>query len=1062
MIRKIAIFALCAVMILTSAVLPTAFTVKAAELVTATSYDYSNPASDRNVTVTAVEFLENLGYSLSDAEAEYLNAYCDFKLNYDRVSQDKVEKRVTGAENEPKNVEIAAEIYTYTAKDGTTTVTWTPVKVDILSGDTVICSESTYTVEGEKRIFAFESFDLDLSYDYRVQYCISDGITVFADDVNLLLDYAYDEISASQSHLDFYSSNEAAVNAYYKYLRDKRIWDQNKAAFDAYPSLLAKYEEDLLKYKDYRDRILPEYLRQLEIYNSEINSYNQELALYNEYLAVVSTMQAQIDNMDTALTKKMTYLEREIYACFFASLVDEVVANKDKLIAAFGNNLATPIDNSKAATENIRKIFRPEGGTAYDQLTTLDEKYTFYINNYESLFANIYTLTESLYQIYTTTGMVQLMHMASSTLGREDYTERLVIFIVQLVGLCDVLSDKPLTYTDGQGNERTAAQMTFNYRTQAGVDVKNRTISQIFGGEEFVKDENNATPIKPPAKINEPTPPSVQAPAEPEAVIEPTKPVQPADPGTPPTVVNKPAGMPEGDFDWSKFVNDASYRSLLQTLYSEKLLGQLTDRSDVSDINYVPTYNVCKPFNDSSYVSISFYDANKQLIDRLEIKKGSNVDFRALGCPDPVKAEDVSATYTFTGWQTADGQPFDYSASRDLELYPVFTVNYKNDYEISGKTLVATVSGDLVRLPISKFADIVESEGLEAIKAMAKDVGIKINYESLLELTDAGVDYLTVSVDSSSVASPKCRVNAYTAEGEAVNVSSPITLYLAFADLNSDVTYTAADGNSAIAGTESIKLGDDTDGTNFIHFDTALNKTDVLSVKYDISSYASSVQAPPMAAPGSVVTLDIIPTDGIKSEAYYILNGQRYPISGNSFVMPEGSVKIVINNSYIWYTVTFISDGKEIKKDYYKYGEPLDEWPRNPTKANDGQYSYKFKGWTPVREDFVYEDLVYVAVFERTPLPKEKQQINWLRVIVVTAFIIAIVGFVSLVLLILDKCKVISMKRIFATIFRRKDKSAGVSDEGESTAEGENTDRDVDSCTESAEKDESTENSADQ
>ena len=1033
-IKRLALLMLCAVMILTSAVIPTVFTAKAAEPIN--DYNYSNPASDRNLTLTAAEFLTDLGYTLSDAEADYLNAFCDFKLRYDRVSQDMVEKRVTGADGEPKKVEIQAQYYTYTAVDGSSVITWTPVKAEIVMGDTVICSATSYTEESGKRIFTIENVDVDLSYDYRVQYQISDGITVFADDVNLLLDYAYDEITKVQSHLDFYESNADAVNASLGYLKDKRIWDQKKAAYDAYPQRLEKYGEDLDKYKKYRDVTLPEYLRLLSEYNTDLNNYNQELKLYNEYLAKLDTMKAQIDTFDTALTKKMTYLDREVYACFFASLVDEVVARKEELIAGFGEKMRGPIDNSKAATENIRKIFRPSDGTHYDKLESIDDKYTFYINNYEALCANIYLLTESLYKIYTTNGMLQLMHTASSMMHREDYTERLAIFIAQLVGLCDVLSDTPLTYTSGQGKEHSAANMSFNYRTKAGADVKNRTISQIFEGEEFVKDTNNATPIAPPAKVDPPTPMTSVPPVEPEEIIEPTKPVQPADPGNPPTEVFKPDGMPEGGFDWTRFISDTSYHTLMQTLLAEKLGGVLTDRDDVLDINYVPTYNVQKPFDDSSYIKIGLYDANRELIDRIEIKKGSDVDFRALGYSNPVKAEDISATYTFIGWESADGQPFDYSATRDVDLYPVFEVNHKDNYEIDGKKLVATTDGDLVRLPIVKFAEIVDSEQLEGLKAMARDVGIEIKYESLLELRAAGVDYLVARADFSNAASPVCQVLAYTDGGNRVEISSPITVYLAFADLKSDVTYTDLNNESNKAGTESVKLSSDAESnTNYIYFQTALNKSDTLSVKYDISC-TSSVQAPTTAAPGETVSIDITDVLGMRAEAYYMHNGVKYAISGKSFVMPEGSVQLGVSYTDIICTVTFISNGKEIKKDSYKWGSPLDKWPSNPTKANDSEYSYKFKRWSPLREDFVYEDLVYIAIFERTPLPKEPIKINWLRVLVVTAMVLVVTGFVALVLLILHKTKVINVKKIIpaiCSIFKKKgDKGTDViADSGE-------------------------------
>ena len=330
---------------------------------------------------------------------------------------------------------------------------------------------------------------------------------------------------------------------YNQYLVDKEIYDQNKKQYDNYLEACEKYAIDLIKYE--------KYISEYNIYLSIKNRNDEKMAKYVKDLEAYKLMLEQpsaefkIKQFDTALTKKMTYLDREIYACFFSPLVDEVMANTDKLIAGFGEKMRSPIDNSKAATENIRKIFRPSDGTHYDKLESIDDKYTFYINNYEALCENIYLLTESLYTIYTTNGMVQLMHTASSMMNREDYTERLAIFIAQLVGLCEVLIDTPLTYTNGQGKEYSAADMVFNYRTKAGVDVKNRTISQIFEGEEFVKDTNLAAPgadinVEPPIK-----PTLEELPPEPIPVQQPVEPTYVSHPGNPPTEVFKPV-IPEG------------------------------------------------------------------------------------------------------------------------------------------------------------------------------------------------------------------------------------------------------------------------------------------------------------------------------------------------------------------------------------------------------------------------------------------------------------------------------------------------------------------------------------
>ena len=346
------------------------------------------------------------------------------------------------------------------------------------------------------------------------------------------------------------AENHSAIINYYKelalynqYLEEKAIYDQKKAEYDEYLRACEKYAVDLISYEKY----IQDYNSYISIKNrndEKIAKYEAELEEYKLSISY-SNYELQVKLLDDALFSKVTYLEREFYGALFSSLVDEVLANNDKLIAAFGNKVAGPIDDSKRATENIRLIFRPTDGVRYEDLKTVDDKYSFYTTNYQALCDNIYLLSNSLYKIYTTTGMVQLFQLASETLGREDYTERVVIFIAQAVCISEALIDTPLTYTDGNGNICMSSEMRFDYRTKEGVDVKNRSIEEILEGEEFVADTNCATPgsnvsIKMPVK-----PTLEELPPEPTTVAQPIEPVYVPHPGEAPKAVDKPI-PPEG------------------------------------------------------------------------------------------------------------------------------------------------------------------------------------------------------------------------------------------------------------------------------------------------------------------------------------------------------------------------------------------------------------------------------------------------------------------------------------------------------------------------------------
>ena len=61
--------------------------------------------------------------------------------------------------------------------------------------------------------------------------------------------------------------------------------------------------------------------------------------------------------------------------------------------------------------------------------------------------------------------------------------------------LSDALHDKDMTYTDGSGNGHKLSDIKFSYWNQAGTEIKNISINDMFEKAEYVKDTNEATPI---------------------------------------------------------------------------------------------------------------------------------------------------------------------------------------------------------------------------------------------------------------------------------------------------------------------------------------------------------------------------------------------------------------------------------------------------------------------------------------------------------------------------------------------------------------------------------------
>ena len=81
------------------------------------------------------------------------------------------------------------------------------------------------------------------------------------------------------------------------------------------------------------------------------------------------------------------------------------------------------------------------------------------------------------------------------------------------------------------------------------------------------------------------------------------------------------------------------------------------------------------------------------------------------------------------------------------------------------------------------------------------------------------------------------------------------------------------------------------------------------------------------------------------------------------------------------YTVTFKDwDGTIIREGTYRQGTTL-PMPANPTRPADGNFTYKFAGWTPTVQTIVNGNAVYTATYTATPINGKhgwvKENNNW-------------------------------------------------------------------------------------
>ena len=525
--KRIILFLLCLALFLSATVLPTAL---AAEQGSGTSdYDYSREGSYFNTTASSKDVLSELGFDISDAEAAYLDTYGNLSVRYERVTNQQIKVEMVNNETI-----ITANPYTYVADNGVTVV-WVPVRARL--------STEVRDFDGGYQV-NFGVLALDDDSSVSVDYELAGGIEISADDINAILNLAYSDAVSLKQEVSMYNDNADgiedylyAIVEYEQYLSDKLVYDQKKQEYDEYEQAKKLYQDQLPLYNDYLDK-LEEYNNIKAINDERRAQYEKELERYNSYQSDLKLVEEQLKMLNDGLMNSATYLNRQLYGCLFANLVDEVVSNKDKLTKIGATK--EDIDACAVASNNIRAILKPAEGTAYVNLKTTAERYAFYINNYEELRDNIITLTCTLYSIYTTPGIKATMHLASEMLGREDYTEKLAIFIAQLIYFSNALSDEPVTCN----GEVLDGNVTLNYRRLSdGQDFENVKIYNLVkdsNDEVFVTDIDYVIPLHL-DKVDPPTAPTLEEiPQEPDIVAQPIAPNFIEIPSNPPQVVVKP------------------------------------------------------------------------------------------------------------------------------------------------------------------------------------------------------------------------------------------------------------------------------------------------------------------------------------------------------------------------------------------------------------------------------------------------------------------------------------------------------------------------------------------
>lgn len=1016
-IKRLIALVLCTLLTLIIFVSPTAKILAAVS-----DYDYSRAGSYFNTTLTSADILKLLGYELSDAENAYLDEYGQITVKYETVTSQAVSIiTVDGA------TRVNASSYTYTGANGLE-VTWTPVLASLLEE-----TKELRFVDGVY-IADFDGTDFADGETVSVKYTMND-VSIKSADINSILNLAYTDALALKDEMKLYTENAELISDYFtalalyeKYVTDKLVYDQKKAEYNKYLNDVLDYEAKLSEYEKYLLE-LEEYTEKhekVQEYDLALKKYEENLGKYNKYLSDLELAERQLKMLNDGLMNTVTYLDRQLYGCFFANLVDRVVANKDKftLIGASADD----IEAANSASKNIRTILKPNDAPHYVNLKTTEEKYEFYINNYESLRDNIILLTRALYSMYSVSNVRNMMHIAPTVPGytnEEDYTERFVIFISQLICFSNALSDQPITDFDGNVLDYN---IKFDYWKQDGTAVKGKTILEILEGEIFVEDLGTPEPLSL-VKVKEPTHPG-ERPEDsepPTLVVKPIAPNTVYDPGSEPSVVQKPerpAAAPE-DESRLEILENEIYIDLVAELECGSMTGEREELS--SDVTVTPTVTVKKGLNISDMVDVSFLDTDGTVITTIGTPKGSAVNFTDRL---PEKADDVSAAYAFDRWVNADGEAYDLSCVMEsVILYPSFKPIYKEYAEVKidgiGYLDVDYTGHDFADIPLAHFLDVANSLRL-GLLMKADNVTLNVPYSSVVELVGVDANNLSVAVNTSSLKDYYCRISLTDSKGIPVTASG-IHVSIPCDDstfaMSSTLSYLDADGTAK----EVSKLY--SDGEILIR-SVITGATYSFKLEYALSNNTNLngvVTYPKIATPGDVINLEADIPLGTAAEFYYAVYpdlSTKHKIEGNSFVMPYGDVRIGATFTVLEYTVKFISDGKVIsEKNDYKYGDTV-RVPNNPTKTADGTYSYAFVGWSP-NVSTVTGDAIYVANFEATPLPKVEEKVSLIVILVDVAIGVLVIGVPTIIVFILDRKKVINVKGVLKTVFAKLTRGRG-------------------------------------
>ncbi len=661
------------------------------------NYNYAKSGDTSATALSAYQILENvLGETLSEVEKNYLDENEKTFLSYSGGVG--ISNIVTDYNDNDKILTVKASPYSYVGVNGKT-VTWIPTAVEGIALDDAY----SYAVKWDKA----EDY---VSVQYTTVFDLNDA------DVNGYLNSAY---NAGRLASEEYIARKLAEEEYEKQTAEYERWVNED--LKEYNESLKAYEEYLVEYNIYLDKLneynayladydkyqadlelYEQYLEDMEQYKTDYQKYRENAEAWKSYYDELEKFNANEDNAEylaaqyqlsilSYMNLPMTSLKRTLANAILGNAVTRVLDERKALIQ-YAHVEERAIDLASDATYALRALINK-----YKSLKTDEDRYGFYIMNYEALSKNFCDLLCALDFLYQNPDY-EIVRIA---IAKEERTEQYEILLSQLYYIANALSAEQIpNYVRRFKGQNKEGAGYFDGSYSIGQETK-RTPAQILGEEGVMDTNGNIVPLENgyPVVPNVPVPPEEELgepPVMPKDVYEPKEPKEVAEPKEPdfmsePTLSKEPP-LPS---ELPPF-NPSPLSVELRQAYES---GILKERANVSNAKCAVTTTVIKYFVNPPVVTARFFLDGEEtpvyVVDSVEL--GSSVEY-PYGSPEK-KDKQPGIIYEFEGWAYMDNDQEWVAVDLnclivnrgDIALYPRFSEKYEL-YPVTWKVYDKTVT----------------------------------------------------------------------------------------------------------------------------------------------------------------------------------------------------------------------------------------------------------------------------------------------------------------------------------------------------------------------------------